>query len=49
MQHKAIPHWVVEALQRHGVAVRRSPRWIEEAHSAHLDRYLSARSALIVK
>ena len=49
MQHEAIPAWVVEALQRHGVAVRRSPRWIEEAHSGQLARYQSARSALIVK
>lgn len=49
VQHKAIPNWVIRALQRHGVAVRRSPSWIEEAHSAQLIQHHSARSALSVK
>ncbi len=49
MQHTAIPKRVIAALQRHGVAVRRSPRWIEEANTGQLARYQSARSALIVK
>ena len=49
VQHKAIPQWVIEALQRQGVAVRRSPSWIEEAHSGQLIQYQHAHGALSVK
>lgn len=49
VQHNAIPSWVIRALERHGVAARRSPGWIQEASSGDLIRYDSARSALSVK
>ena len=49
MQYKAIPNRVARVMARHGVLIRRSPGWIEEAHSGLIIQLERVQSALRIK